>query len=87
MIENKKRIGVFDGNNTESLIIKSLLESHDIVVYQDNSLMGVFNPWGISVGGINKVKLNVLEEDYIEAKKILKAYNSNELNINSFDLE
>lgn len=79
MIENKKRIGVFGGNYTESLIIKSLLESHKILVYQDNSLMGVFNPWGISVGGINKAKLNVNEEDYEKAKIIIEDYNNNEL--------
>lgn len=81
MIENKKRIGVFGGNYTESLIIKSLLESHNILVYQDNSLMGTFNPWGIPVGGLNKVKLNVIEDDYEKAKKIIDNYNAGKYNL------
>lgn len=76
MIENKKRLGVFNGIYTETLIMKSLLESYNISVFQDNSLMGVFNPWGISVGGLNKSKLNVHEDDYEKAKSIIDEYNS-----------
>lgn len=79
MIENKKRMGIFSGNFTESLVVKNLLESYMISVYYDNSLMAVFNPWGVTVGGMNKAKLRVQEDDYERAKKIVDNYHSNKL--------
>lgn len=76
MIEQKKRIGIYSGGKHESLILKTLLESFSIQVFEDASLMAVFNPWGVMVGDFNAKNLKVNEEDYLKAKKIIEDYNS-----------
>lgn len=76
MIEQKKRIGIYRGGKHESLILKTLLESFSIEVFEDASLMSVFNPWGIAVGAFNTENLKVNEKDYLKAKKIIEDYNS-----------
>ncbi|AOW08556.1 hypothetical protein [Flavobacterium gilvum] len=74
MIEQKKRIGVYSGGKDESLILKNLLESFSIQVFEDASLMSVFNPWGVLIGDVNAVKLKVKEDDCEKAKKIIDDY-------------
>lgn len=69
MIEQKKRVSIYSGGKHESLILKILLESFSIQVFEDTSMMSVFNPWGVSVGDFNATKLNVKEENYLKAKK------------------
>jgi hypothetical protein len=58
------------------LILKNLLESFSIQVFEDASLMSVFNPWGVLIGDVNAVKLKVKEEDYLKAKTIIDDYNT-----------
>lgn len=81
MIEQKKRIAIHSGSKNEALILKALLESFSIQVYEDVSLMSVFNPWGISIGDLNSVKLRVNEDDYIKAKRIINDYNTDEYHL------
>lgn len=76
MIEQQKRISVHNGCRDEAVILKTLLESFSIQVYEDSSLMSVFNPWGIMIGDLNSVKLKVTEADYEKAKIIIDNYNS-----------
>jgi hypothetical protein len=76
MIEQKKSVGIYNGTKHEALIIKNLLESFFIQVFEDASLMSVFNPWGIAVGDFNTENLKVNEKDYLKAKKIIEDYNS-----------
>lgn len=69
MIEQKSIVGIYCGEKHESLILKNLLESFYIQVFENTSLLPVFNPWGVSVGDFNATKLKVKEEDYLKAKK------------------
>jgi hypothetical protein len=81
MIEQKKSVGIYNGGKHEALIIKNLLESFFIQVFEDASLLSVFNPWGILVGDFNAIKLKVKEEDYLKAKKIIDDYNTGIYNL------
>jgi hypothetical protein len=81
MIEQKKRIAIHNGSKNEALILKVLLESFSIQVFEDSSLMSVFNPWGISIGDLNSVKLRVNEDDYVKAKEIINDYKANEYHL------
>jgi hypothetical protein len=76
MIEQKKRVGIYSGKKEESLILKNLLESFSIQVFEDASLMSTFNPWGVLIGDVNAVKLKVKEVDCEKAKKIIDDYNA-----------
>lgn len=76
MIEQETRKAVHSGSKDEAVILKTLLESFSIQVYEDSSLMSVFNPWGIMIGDLNSVKLKVTEDDYEKAKIIIDNYNS-----------
>ncbi|UPZ18005.1 hypothetical protein [Flavobacterium humidisoli] len=81
MIEQKKRIAIHNGSKNEALILKVLLESFSIQVFEDSSLMSVFNPWGISIGNLNSVKLWVNEDVYAKAKEIISDYKADEYNL------
>lgn len=81
MIEQKKSVGIYSGGKHESLILKNLLESFSIQVFEDASLMSVFNPWGVLVGDLNAMKLKVKEEDYLRAKTIIDDYNTGKYNL------
>ncbi|MNY64339.1 hypothetical protein D3C86_2014320 [compost metagenome] len=81
MIEQKKRIAIHNGSKNEALILKVLLESFSIQVFEDSSLMSVFNPWGILIGDLNSVKLRVNEDDYVKAKEIINDYKANEYHL------
>ncbi|KOP37199.1 MULTISPECIES: hypothetical protein [unclassified Flavobacterium] len=76
MIEQQSRISVHKGSREQAIILKALLESFSIMVFEDSSLMSVFNPWGVLIGDVNSVKLKVKEEDYIKAKKIIDDFNA-----------
>ena len=76
MIEQKRKLGVFSGGRQESLILKHLLESFFIEVFEDASLMAVFNPWGVLIGDNNSVKLRVNDKDFEKAKVIIENYNN-----------
>ncbi|MXO03329.1 hypothetical protein [Flavobacterium sp. HBTb2-11-1] len=74
MIEEKRRISVFNGSKEEAMILKILLESFSIQVFEDSSSMSVFNPWGV-VGDLSAVKLIVQEGDSQKAQKIINDFN------------
>lgn len=76
MIEQQSRISVHKGSREQAIILKVLLESFSIMVFEDSSLMSVFNPWGVLIGDVNSVKLKVKEEDYTKAKKIIDDFNA-----------
>lgn len=81
MIEEKSRISVHKGSKEEALVLKILLESFSIQVFEDSSLMSVFNPWGVLIGDVNAVKLKVADVDYKRAKAIIENYNSGKYNL------
>ncbi|WP_172426693.1 hypothetical protein [Flavobacterium sp. ACN6] len=45
MIEQERRISIHQGSKEEAIVLKMLLESFSIQVFEDASLMSVFNPW------------------------------------------
>jgi len=79
MIEQKKRVCIHSGGKHESLILKILLESFSIQVFEDASLRSVFNPWGVLIDGFNAIKVE--EKDYLQAKKIIDDYNAGVYNL------
>jgi hypothetical protein len=81
VIQQERRISIHQGSKEEATVLKMLLESFSIQVFEDASLMSVFNPWGVLVGDINAIKLKVAEEDYEKAKAIIDNYNSGEYDI------
>lgn len=81
MIEEKRRISVHKGSKEEALVLKILLESFSVQVFEDSSLMSVFNPWGVLIGDVNAVKLKVADVDYKRAKAIIENYNSGKYNL------
>jgi hypothetical protein len=81
MIEQQKRKAIHNGSKDEAVILKILLESFSIQVFEDASLMSVFNPWGVMIGNVNAVKLKVKEDDYEKAKKIIDSYNTDKLRL------
>jgi hypothetical protein len=81
MIEQKRRIAIHNGSKNEALILKVLLESYSIQVFEDVSLMSVFNPWGVSIGDLNSVKLRVYEGDYTKAKRIIDDYKADQYDL------
>ncbi|MCD9573781.1 hypothetical protein [Flavobacterium soyae] len=76
MIEQQNRMSIHQGSREQAIILKALLESFSIMVFEDSSLMSVFNPWGVLIGDVNSVKLKVKEEDYTKAKKIIDDFNA-----------
>lgn len=76
MIEQQNRMSIHQGSREQAIILKALLESFSIMVFEDSSLMFVFNPWGVLIGDVNSVKLKVKEEDYTKAKKIIDDFNA-----------
>ncbi|SNR24429.1 hypothetical protein [Flavobacterium sp. ov086] len=76
MIEQQKRKAVHNGSKDEAVILKTLLESYSIQVFEDASLMSVFNPWGVLIGDVNSVKLKVRDNDYEKAKRIIDGFNA-----------
>ena len=74
-------IDVFRGNVNETMIIRNLLESENIQVFEANQLMASIEPVAVSSGGFNAVTLRINEEDFEKAKKILDDFNKGNLSL------
>lgn len=79
MKTDKKAIGVFCGEYGESLIIKSLLESHQIVFFAGSFIQGTLHTLEISTSTLSTI--NVLESDFARARHILEVFNDNLYNL------
>lgn len=62
-------IEIFRGSYIETMNIKNLLESSDILVFTANEYMSSIQPWSVSVGGNDAAILKTQEKDLGEAKK------------------
>ena len=67
-------IVVFNGAYFEAMNVRNLLEEKEITVFTQNEYMSSIEPWVVTSGGLNPVKLQVDDEDFEEAKSIIQNY-------------
>jgi len=67
-------ITVFNSTNFEAMNVRNLLENEGITVFVQNEYMSSVEPWVVTSGGLNPVKLQVDESDFEQTKKIIEDY-------------
>ena len=67
-------IVVFNGPYFEAMNFRNLLENEGIAVFVQNEYMSSVEPWVVTSGGLNPVKLQVDESDFEQAESIIKNY-------------
>ena len=67
-------IVVFNGPYFEAMNVRNLLENEGIAVFVQNEYMSSVEPWVVTSGGLNPVKLQVDESDFEQAESIIKNY-------------
>jgi Putative prokaryotic signal transducing protein len=65
---------VFNGSYFESMNVRNLLEGAEIKVFVQNEYMSTIEPWVVTSGGLNPVKLQVNDDDFEQAESIIKNY-------------
>ena len=65
---------VFEGNDWEASMVKSLLTNAEIEVFTKDELMGVLAPWNATAGGAGSVKVIVSNVDLERAKEVVKEF-------------
>jgi len=65
---------LFNGSYFEAMNVRNLLESAGITVFVQNEYMATIEPWVVTSGGLNSVKLQVNEDDFEKAKQIVNDY-------------
>ena len=74
-INNKNEIvEVFSGDLYQATMVKGLLEANGIMVFIENKLMSVIEPWIVSPGGIAPVNVKIFGSDYTQAQELLAAF-------------
>ena len=67
-------VEVFDGNDWEASIVKSLLDNAEIESFIKDEKMGVLAPWNVAGGGAGSVKIFVSSADLARANEVLDQY-------------
>ena len=67
-------VEIFDGNDWEASMVKSLLDNAEIESFTKDENMGVLAPWNVSPGGAGSVKIFVSNVDYERAKEVVEQY-------------
>lgn len=67
-------VEIFDGNDREASMVKSLLGNAEIEFFVKDARMGVLAPWNVSPGGAGSVKIFVSNLDYEKAKEVVDQY-------------
>lgn len=65
-------VEVFSGSYFEAMNVRNLLEGNQISVFTQNEYMSNIEPWVVTSGGLNPVKLQVDELD-LDASRIIVA--------------
>lgn len=65
---------LFRGTYFEAMNMKNLLENNNIEVFTENENMSNIGPWVVTSGGFDPVILKVDDEDFENAKKVIKDY-------------
>lgn len=66
---------VFAGELWKATMIKNVLEDNNIQAFLENSLMGVLEPWVVTPGGYQPVKVVVSNIDYDKAMQLIGEFN------------
>ena len=67
-------VEVFDGNDWEASMVKSLLDNAEIEAFIKDEKMGVLAPWNIAGGGAGSVKIIVSNVDFERAKEVVDEF-------------
>lgn len=67
-------VEVFDGNQWEVSLVKSLLNNAEIESFLKDERMGVLVPWDVAGGGAGAVKIFVSSVDFERAKEVVTQY-------------
>jgi hypothetical protein len=76
---------VFNGPYFEAMNVRNLLEEKEITVFTQNEYMSSIEPWVVTSGGLNPVKLQVDESDFYEAKIVVQNYLDGNNNLETGD--
>jgi len=67
-------VEIFDGEQWQAMLVKSLLENAEIESYVKDSRMGILAPWNVDAGGAGPVKIFVSNLDVEKAKEVISQY-------------
>ncbi len=67
-------VEVFDGNDWDASMVKSLLDNAEIESFLKDEKMGVLAPWRVDGGAAGPVKIFVSNLDYKKAKEVIEQY-------------
>ena len=67
-------VEVFDGNDWNASMVKSLLDNAEIESFIKDGKMGVLAPWDVAGGGAGSVKIFVSNVDFEKAKEVIEQY-------------
>ena len=67
-------VEVFDGNDWDASMVKSLLDNAEIEAFVKDEKMGVLAPWNVAGGGAGSVKIFVSNVDLEKAKEVIGQY-------------
>ena len=65
---------VFEGNDWQASMVKSLLENTEIEVFLKDERMGVIAPWNVAGGGAGSVKVIVSNVDLEKATEVVNDF-------------
>jgi hypothetical protein len=67
-------VEVFNGNDWEASMVKSLLDNAEIEAFIKDEKMGVLAPWNIAGGGAGSVRIIVSNVDFERAKEVVEEF-------------
>jgi len=67
-------VEIFDGNQWEASLVKSLLDNAEIESFVKDQRMGVLAPWNVDAGGAGPVKIFVSSLDVEKAREVIEQY-------------
>ncbi len=76
--EESYPVVVFEGNDWEAAMVKSLLDNAEIFCFTKDEKMGVLAPWNVAPGGAGSVKIVVSNLDLEKAKEVVDEFRRNE---------
>ena len=71
-------VEVFNGNDWEASMVKSLLANAEIEAFTRNERMGVLAPWDVMGGGAGSVTVIVSNADLTRAQEVVAEFEKSE---------